>query len=872
MLGPYGETLVLDWGLAKWFAGDESADEAGGHAPSSSPSPGDLTAAGAVLGTPRYMSPEQAKGKPVGPPSDIYALGLLLYAILTGKPAYDEASLPDADPRRSVEDPQVVPPRIRDPRLPRALEAICLKTLSARPEDRYASARGLAEDVANWLADEPVSAWHEPVSLRTRRWMKRHRTWVASTAAVTVFALAGLAVFATVLDGKNRELTASNNDLDRQRQVAMHEESKAKESEAESRMVLDFFQKNVLAAARPKDLEGGLGIEATIRDAMDAAEPSIGKSFADQPVVEASIRDTLGQSYGHLGEPALAIRQHERAVELRRRFLGLDSPDTLISENYLASAYQAAGRLDDALALFKQVLKVRQAKLGLDDPYTLSSMHNLATAYQHQGRLDEAVSLHEETLRRTEATLGPDNPDTFHSMNNLAAAYQSAGRLADALPLFEETLKRRQATLGPDNPFTLISMGSLAGAYQSADRLVDALPRFEVALKRMQATLGPDNPHTLTAMNNLALAYRGARRFGDALPLFEQTLKQRRTKLPPNHPDTLTAMNNLALAYWEGGRPADAAPLFEETLKQRRATLVPDHPDTLISMGNLASVYRGAGRLDDSLSLFKEALERSKLKLAPDHPQTLQLMNNTASAYRAAGRPADAIPLFEEAIKGLQAKLGPDNPYTLATMDNLALAYQADNRLAKSVPLFEEVLQRRRARFGPDNPSTLSTMDNLGRVYLAEKPIQAESIFREALVIREKKVPDEWLTSYTRSMLGASLLGQKRYAEAEKNLLRGYAGMKARELRTSVPEWFRFRQESVAHHPPLRGVEQARRGGGVEDQTGDARPARRRLRQTLSGNSAFGAADASVSVGRPPRTLAHGQAVPADQDSDTVGQ
>jgi serine/threonine protein kinase len=169
MLGPYGETLVLDWGLAKRLDANDPGAEAGGDAPSPSPSPEDLTAAGAVLGTPRYMSPEQARGQPVGPASDFFNLGLILYTILTGKLAFDRAGPEGTDPLEVVRDATVLPPRRQDPSLPRALEAICLKALSARPEDRYGSARALAEDIEHWLADEPVSAWREPWSTRSRR-------------------------------------------------------------------------------------------------------------------------------------------------------------------------------------------------------------------------------------------------------------------------------------------------------------------------------------------------------------------------------------------------------------------------------------------------------------------------------------------------------------------------------------------------------------------------------------------------------------------------------------------------------------------------------------------------------------------------------
>jgi len=195
MLGPYGETLVMDWGLAKPIGVDDSAAEAGWDGPSPSPSRDDLTATGAILGTPQYMSPEQAQGLPAVPASDVFSLGLILYAILTGKPAFDDASFRGADPLKAVRDAVVLPPRHRDPRLSRALEAVCLKALAALPADRYASARDLAGDLENWLAGEPVTAWREPWAIRARRWVARHRTAVATTAASSVVAAAASGYF-----------------------------------------------------------------------------------------------------------------------------------------------------------------------------------------------------------------------------------------------------------------------------------------------------------------------------------------------------------------------------------------------------------------------------------------------------------------------------------------------------------------------------------------------------------------------------------------------------------------------------------------------------------------------------------------------------
>ncbi len=140
------------------------------------------------------MSPEQAKGDAAGPASDIFNLGLIVYAILTGKPAFDAASFRAGDPLQAVRAAAVVPPRSREPRLSRALEAICLKALATRPEDRYASARHLARDVESWMGDEPVTAWREPLPTRLARWGRRHKTLVAAFGLSLATAVAGLSI------------------------------------------------------------------------------------------------------------------------------------------------------------------------------------------------------------------------------------------------------------------------------------------------------------------------------------------------------------------------------------------------------------------------------------------------------------------------------------------------------------------------------------------------------------------------------------------------------------------------------------------------------------------------------------------------------
>jgi tetratricopeptide (TPR) repeat protein len=228
--------------------------------------------------------------------------------------------------------------------------------------------------------------------------------------------------------------------------------------------------------------------------------------------------------------------------------LGPDHLDTLNSRNSLAAAYQAAGRVAEAIPLFEQALIGRERLLGPDHPDTLNSRNNLANAYQDAGRVAEAIALHEQTLAACERLLGADDPSTLTSQGNLAAAYQAAGRVAEAIGLFEQTLAARSRVLGVDHPDTRTSRNNLANAYREAGRAAEAIPLLQEALAACERLLGADHPRTLAARNNLAAAYRDVGRAAEAISLLEQILAARKRLLGPDHPSTLATRNNLALA------------------------------------------------------------------------------------------------------------------------------------------------------------------------------------------------------------------------------------------------------------------------------------------------------------------------------------
>ena len=317
-----------------------------------------------------------------------------------------------------------------------------------------------------------------------------------------------------------------------------------------------------------------------------------------------SLRNELARAYRASGRLDKAIAMYKQILEDSTRILGTDHPSTLASRDDLAGAYRASGRLEEAITLYEQVFSGRSRVLGPDHRSTLTARDHLADTYWEAGRLDEAITLKKQILADAMRIMGADSPGASAARNNLAAIYRDAGRLNEAIPLYQENLDEVSSALGLDHTETLASRHRLAGAYRDAGRLDEAIALFEQNLADVARTLGLDHPETLASRHSLAGAYRDTGRLDEAIPLFEQNLADFMRILGPARPDTFTARSTLAGAYQAAGRLDDAIPLFEQNLEDRTRTLGPAHPVTLTSRGNLAGAYRAAGRIEDAEKLF----------------------------------------------------------------------------------------------------------------------------------------------------------------------------------------------------------------------------------------------------------------------------
>jgi serine/threonine protein kinase len=692
MLGEFGETLVVDWGLARAFDQPRGERTTAGRTPACSGGASAPTQVGQVVGTPAYMPPEQANGQldRVGPASDVFSLGATLYCLLTGQPPYA-----GADVLVQAALAEVVPARRRNPRVPRALEAVCAKAMAARPEDRYPTALALAQDVERFLADEPVSAFRDPLPARLGRWARKNRTLVTTAAGVLLVALAALSVGLAVVGGLNQKLEAANADLKESNESLEAARAQAQERRLEAERernvavaVNDFLQRDLLGQADignqpfPAD-RAGRNPNITVGELLDRAAKAVDGKFTGQPQTEAAIRLTIGDAYQALGRYESAQAQLERAVALRERALGPDHLHTLTSKNNLALLYHYQAKFDRAEPLYVEVLRRRERQLGAEHPETLATRHNLASVYRDQRKYGQAEALFLQLLRQQERALGAGHLNTLSTKNAVGGLFWLQGKYGQAEPLFLEVMQQMDKRLGPDHPMALMSKHNLASVYRDQGKYDKAEPLFLQVLRQMEK-VGADHPEALNARHSLAQLYAARSENDRAEPLFREAHSGAVRILGFGHPRTQTYLQSLLSLYRRWGKPEKAQPLLQRRVDFLRARAGLESPAGVAALEELGKCLLAREDHAGAEKVLADCLRVSE-KTQPDRWTTFNTRSALGEALTGLKKYGGAEPLLLHGYQGLEQRVAQIPPAVRAVrlkeaLERLVRLYEATGK------------------------------------------------------------------------------------------------------------------------------------------------------------------------------------------------
>ncbi len=619
-----------------------------------------VTQLGQMVGTPEYMSPEQAEmsGLDVDTRTDIYSLGVILYELLVGVLPYDlrhaadfavQSTIREKDaPRPSArfttlsEDQQETAARYRqtDPgNLRKVLKGevdwVVMKCLEKDRTRRYETANALALDIERYLNDEPVLACPPSAGYRFQKFVRRHRAGVAAAAIAILAIVAGTsAAVVGMIRARAAEAVA-------QREAATAEE------------VTDFLV-GIFAEADPAQARGN---EVTAREVLAQGAIAIESKLSDQPAVQARLQRAIGQVYGGLGLFDQAEPLVERALASQRASAASASmlAPTLIA---LGDVYYGQGRSDDAIAQYEEAIAIVEADVGPGHLRVAEPLTALGSQRTELGSFDEAVRLHERALAIQERELGSDNPAVATTLINLSMAHRRAGRLSEAEPLSHRALEIREAILPENHP-------DLADAYHS-----------------------------------LAVVYAMQERYEEAEPLFRRVLELRERIYDPSHLFVGNANESLGMVLAAQGGHSEAEPLMRKGLEIRERAVGPDHPAVSFGVSNLGYLSLEIGKWEEAERLYRRAIAIRESYLPPDHPFLAGDRSGLGTALVRQGRFAEAEPLLRRALAGLETSLDPTDVGIVDTLDELAGLLRSTGRASEAEPLEARAASIREAQGG----------------------------------------------------------------------------------------------------------------------------------------------------------------------------
>jgi eukaryotic-like serine/threonine-protein kinase len=614
-----------------------------------------FTELGMMLGTPEYMSPEQADQteQNIDTRTDVYSLGIILYQLLVGmlpfegqaartgtleailrmireqeppKPSTKIRSLGDAS--NALAEKRQEEPRLFARHLRGELDWITMRALEKDRARRYSSPAELGADIQRHRNDEPVLAGPPSATYRASKFVRRHRFGVISAGTVLLL----LVAFAAAMAVQARRIAKERDRANHQAEVAER--------------VTDFMT-NMFKVSDPSAARGNT---ITAREILDKGSAQIEAGLSKDPEVQAQMMYVMGGVYENLGLYPRSQALLQQSLEIRQRLLGAENPDTLRSMHSLSLVLERQGRYKEAEELDRQTIAAEQRILGPQHPNTLATTNALAVVLRSEGHYAESEKLNRQTLEAERRVLGSEHLSTLGTMQNLAEDLRDEGKYSEAEKLDRETLEVRRRVLGPEDPKTLDTMNDLGGLLNEEGRYAEAEKLDRETLDIRRRILGPEHPSTLTVMINLANALQSEGRYAEAEKLNRETVEIERRVLGPEHPNTLSSMTNLSVNLTSEGRDAEAESLDREAFEIQKRVLGPEHPSTLLTMNNLAGDLAKTHQYAEAEKVMKEVLEIQRRVIGPDSPDAAISTYNLGMIAAQRGQRDKAFSLFQESV------------------------------------------------------------------------------------------------------------------------------------------------------------------------------------------------------------------------------
>lgn len=632
-----GRPRILDFGVARVIDEDVGATL---H-----------TAAGQIIGTPAYMSPEQISGDPreIDTRTDIYSLGVVAYELLSGQLPLDLSGASLARALEIVRD--TTPARLGAvaPECRGDLETIVGKAMAKDKEQRYPSAAAMGADLQRFLRDEPILAVPPSTSYRVYKFARRHRALVAG-ASVALLSVLGGAAAATF--GLWRATQERDEAIEARGLMDLARLKSARE--ADRAVAVNAFLNRMFESANP--FEAGAR-DVTVGEWLDREAARIHDAFPGQPEIEANVRATIGVAYRSLGRLPEAEAHLRAAIDRQRLARGEETADFARMQRELASVLLARGDVAAAKPLFREALATSERVLGRQSRSWLIALGRLGMALIEAGELEEA----ERSLREATAGLAalptPGDEDLAIMRNNLGRVLRASGKLEQAEEFYRAAYADFLRIHGESNPQTGIALNNVARALGDRGKLDEAEQAYREALRILTASLGPQHPSVADVLNNLSNIHFDLKDFDESLTTIEQAIGIYRATRGEAHPDFVAALNNRGFTLIELKRAADALDDFDRVRAAHVARYGAEHLRVTLSDVARGDCLVELQRYQEAEQVLLPALERIRAERGLEHQQTRNVLRRIVILYERWGKPAE-----RERFATLQASPPPPSP------------------------------------------------------------------------------------------------------------------------------------------------------------------------------------------------------------------